>query len=168
MVSSDVPNRAALLDELVREMRWGSALSVLFSHVMATRAGLRSTDLEALDILDLTGPIPAGRLAELTGLTTGAVTTLIDRLEEAGCVARTPDAADRRRVIVHPLPAPEWLVDATGQAYELMQRGFENLCQRYDDDDLARVLEFLRGANASARESIAQVRRESAAHSDLN
>ncbi len=167
-MSSAMGDRAELLEGLVREMRWGSALSVLFSHVMATRAGLRSTDLEALDILDLTGPIPAGRLAELTGLTTGAVTALVDRLAAAGCVARTPDAADRRRVIVSPLPPPAWLVSATGPAYALMQRRFEELCQRYSDDDLSRILSFLRGSNAAARDTIAQVRLEANATSDTS
>ncbi len=47
--------------------------------------------------------MPAGRLTELTGLTTGAVTGVIDRLEEAGYVRRTDDPNDRRRTIVEPI-----------------------------------------------------------------
>jgi DNA-binding MarR family transcriptional regulator len=64
--------------------------------------GLRSTDLGALCLLLLHGPAPAGRLAELTGLTTGAVTGVIDRLEAGRFVRREVDAADRRKVIVVP------------------------------------------------------------------
>jgi DNA-binding MarR family transcriptional regulator len=64
--------------------------------------GLHPTDLGALCLLLLHGPAPAGRLAELTGLTTGAVTGVIDRLEKGGFVRREVDPADRRKVIVVP------------------------------------------------------------------
>jgi DNA-binding MarR family transcriptional regulator len=64
--------------------------------------GLNPTDLGSLCLLLLHGPAPAGRLAELTGLTTGAVTGVIDRLEAGGFVRREVDPADRRKVIVVP------------------------------------------------------------------
>jgi DNA-binding MarR family transcriptional regulator len=64
--------------------------------------GLNPTDLGSLCLLLLHGPTPAGRLAELTGLTTGAVTGVIDRLEAGGFVHRELDPADRRKVIVVP------------------------------------------------------------------
>jgi DNA-binding MarR family transcriptional regulator len=60
------------------------------------------TDFGSLCLLLLHGPAPAGRLAELTGLTTGAVTGVIDRLEQGGFVRREVDPADRRKVIVVP------------------------------------------------------------------
>jgi DNA-binding MarR family transcriptional regulator len=64
--------------------------------------GLNATDLGALCLLLLRGPTPAGRLAELTGVTTGAITGIVDRLEKGGFVRREADPADRRRVIVVP------------------------------------------------------------------
>ena len=74
---------------------------LLASSVTATELhGLNSTDLAALCLLVIHGPTPAGRLARLTGLTTGAITGVIDRLENSGFVRREPDPADRRRVIV--------------------------------------------------------------------
>jgi DNA-binding MarR family transcriptional regulator len=74
---------------------------LLVSSFEATEAvGLNSTDIGSLCLLLLHGPMPAGRLAELTGLTTGAVTGVVDRLEKANLVRRELDAADRRRVIV--------------------------------------------------------------------
>jgi DNA-binding MarR family transcriptional regulator len=157
-VSSSPPDRAALLAELTREMRWGSARSVLVSHLAAERTGLHETDLESLDILALTGPILAGRLAELTGLTTGAVTALIDRLEAAGCVRREPDPADRRRVIVRPLPWPESLMTAVAPLYAALESGFGELCARYSDKELAFILDFLRAGNAVGAAAIAQAR----------
>jgi DNA-binding MarR family transcriptional regulator len=64
--------------------------------------GLHQTDLGSLCLLLLHGPAPAGALAELTGLTTGAVTGVIDRLEKGGFVRREVDPHDRRKVIVVP------------------------------------------------------------------
>src|ERR687894_1475400 len=105
-MSSHSDDQFDLVAEISREVRWLSARSVLFSHLAAERVGLRPTDLEALDILALTGPIPAGRLAALTGLSSGSVTALIDRLETAGGGRRELDSTDRRRGIVQPLPWP--------------------------------------------------------------
>jgi DNA-binding MarR family transcriptional regulator len=156
-------DQSDLVAEISREVRWLSARSVLFSHLAAERAGLRPTDLEALDILALTGPIPAGRLAALTGLSTGSVTALIDRLEAAGCARREPDPADRRRVIVQPLPWPAAMTEAVQPLYEAMGVGFEELCRQYPDKELALILEFLRGANAMGAAAIAQAQETTAA-----
>lgn len=95
-------SREAAIQELRLSLRH-FIVELLVSNVAATEAvGLNSTDLGALCLLLLHGPSPAGRLAELTGLTTGAVTGVVDRLERAGFVRRELDAADRRRVIVAP------------------------------------------------------------------
>lgn len=72
----------------------------LFEQVMADRLGLNRTDVIVLSLLGLRGAQTAGQLAEATGLTTGAVTGVIDRLERAGYARRTPDPDDRRRVNV--------------------------------------------------------------------
>jgi DNA-binding MarR family transcriptional regulator len=76
-------------------------VELLVSSYEATEdAGVNPTDFGALCLLLLHGPAPAGRLAELTGLTSGAVTGVVDRLEEGGYVRREVDPADRRKVIV--------------------------------------------------------------------
>src|ERR1043166_5003014 len=78
-------------------------VEVIVSNFEATEeVGLNSTDFASLCLLLLHGPAPAGRLAALTGLTTGAVTGLVDRLERAGFVRRELDPADRRKVIIVP------------------------------------------------------------------
>ena len=162
-MSSRSADDANLVAELSREVRWLSARSVLFSHLAAERVGLRPTDLEALDILALTGPMPAGRLAALTGLSSGSVTALIDRLEAAGCAQREPDPADRRRVIVQPLPWPEAMAEAVQPLYEAMGSGFEELSRQYRDEELTLILGFLRGANAMGAAAIAQAQGTTAA-----
>jgi DNA-binding MarR family transcriptional regulator len=144
---------SAALDETMRE---ASALSVLFSQAVADRVRLNPTDLESLDILIRSGPITAGRLAELTGLTTGAVTGLVDRLERRGYVVREPNPADRRSVVVRPLETP--IARDIAPAYDEMRKAFEQLTSRYSDAEVRLVLDFMNRATAMTREQIAALR----------
>jgi DNA-binding MarR family transcriptional regulator len=94
--------RDAVVQELKLHLRH-FVVEVIVSNFEATEeVGLNSTDFASLCLLLLHGPAPAGRLAELTGLTTGGVTGLVDRLERAGFVRRELDPSDRRRVIIVP------------------------------------------------------------------
>jgi DNA-binding MarR family transcriptional regulator len=61
-------------------------------------------DLKCAELLVRSGPMTAGQLARATGLTTGAITGIVDRLEQAGWARRSADPGDRRRVIIHPGP----------------------------------------------------------------
>ena len=93
-------------EEAVRDLKLNLrhfVVELLVSNFEAIEdVGLNPTDLGSLCLLLLHGPAPAGRLAELTGLTTGAVTGVVDRLEAGGFVHREVDPADRRKVIVVP------------------------------------------------------------------
>ena len=104
---SIVNHKTALLNELHLEMRRMSAQGVLLSSAVAEHAGISSSDLECLDYIVMAAPeaITAGQLAASTGLTTGAITGLIDRLEKAGFVRREHDREDRRKVRVVPVKA---------------------------------------------------------------
>jgi DNA-binding MarR family transcriptional regulator len=129
--------------------------SVLFSQAIADRLEIHPIDLECLGLLADHGSLTAGRLAELTGLTTGAVTRLIDRLERAGYVRRTADATDRRRVIVELIPERMQLV---GPHYEALQLGFETLLSSYTIEQRALILDFLRRSEAAMRVELARLR----------
>ncbi len=72
-----------LQQDLVYELRQNSARAVMLHQLISEKLGLNATDHKCLDFLNRTGPVTAGQLAELTGLTTGAVTNVIDRLEQA-------------------------------------------------------------------------------------
>src|SRR5580698_5332338 len=96
--------RAALMEELEHAMRRSSAQGVIFGQTVANRAGISASDLECLDFLNLEGRVTAGRLAEVTGLTTGAITGVVDRLEKAGLARRERDANDRRKVFIVVVP----------------------------------------------------------------
>ena len=111
-----------------------------FGQTVAIRFGLSESDVEALEVLIDTGAATAGRLAELMGLTTGAVTRVIDRLEQAGYVRRVPDPTDRRRVIVELVPEKMAAIKAT-----MAQFGEKSATEirRYSDAELAVINDFL-------------------------
>src|SRR3979411_191068 len=116
--------RAALMQELENALRRSSAQGVIFGQTVANVAGISGSDLECLDFLNLEGRVTAGRLAEVTGLTTGAITGVVDRLEKAGLVRRERDESDRRKVFIAPVPEN---IARIGKFYEHMQRGPEGL-----------------------------------------
>lgn len=84
-------------DALGREL---STAVVAFHEAVGAYLGVSAVDQRALGIIGAHGPLSAGALAKEIGLTPGAVTGMVDRLERAGLVARTPDPADRRRVVI--------------------------------------------------------------------
>ncbi len=77
---------------------------VVHNTAVAQRVGMGASDLQFVSLLNLNGPLTPGNLAEHTGLTTGTVTGVIDRLEKGGFVHRVRDAGDRRKVLVTPIP----------------------------------------------------------------
>jgi DNA-binding MarR family transcriptional regulator len=94
--------REEVIQNITGKMKDMSAETILFHQAVADVLGLHITDHKSLDLIHRFGSMPAGKLGELTGLTTGAVTGIIDRLEKAGYVRRTNDPKDRRRTIVEP------------------------------------------------------------------
>jgi DNA-binding MarR family transcriptional regulator len=94
----------ANIESVIRSLRRVNLQGSFFGQTVAIRFGLSESDVEALEVLLDTGAATAGRLSELMGLTTGAVTRVIDRLEQSGYVRRVPDPTDRRRVVVEIVP----------------------------------------------------------------
>jgi DNA-binding MarR family transcriptional regulator len=92
-----------LIQTIVDKFREMSTEAVMFHQAVADELGLYITDHKCMDIIHRFGAMPAGRLGEMTGLTTGAITGMIDRLEKAGYVRRANDPKDRRKTIVEPL-----------------------------------------------------------------
>jgi DNA-binding MarR family transcriptional regulator len=114
-----------------------------FDERVAKKLKLSRTDMRCLDLIGRLGPITAGRLAEESGLTTGAVTFILDRLEEAGMVTRRRDTEDRRRVWIEIVPeAQERLQDLQQPVADEMRE----VAQRFKAEDLATVRDFMRQA----------------------
>lgn len=132
-----------------------SRASLLFRDAVAAAAGLNVTDAECIDFLLEAGEATAGQLAAATGLTTGAMTTAIDRLERAGFVQRAQDRRDRRRVIVRPVMAR---IRPFMPLYESMGKRVRKLYEQYSIVELRVLLSHQEGLAAIYEEEAASVR----------
>ena len=94
-----MPEHAAVNRVTTDVLRFIAAV-VLHNQAVAARVGLGASDSQVLSLLDVNGPMTAGRIATLTGLATGSVTALVDRLERGGYVVRQRDEHDRRKVLI--------------------------------------------------------------------
>jgi len=128
-----------------------SAQGTLISQALADAVGLNPIDLECLDLIRLRGRVTAGELAQHTGLTSGAVTGLIDRLERAGYVVREAHPSDRRRVYVRIKTRKAARLIAI---YSPLQQAMERLCQRYSRAELELLIDFAEKSSAIAQEFI--------------
>jgi DNA-binding MarR family transcriptional regulator len=156
VTAADGPDQGSLVDALNWEARRTSAFTGLLNRAVAARLGINPTDLEIAGLIGVTGPVTPGRLAELTGLATGTITLVADRLERAGFARRVPDPADRRSVVIELLP------DRASEAAELFapaRAAGNDLAAGYSDSDLALITGYLRLANDRLRDAAAALMR---------
>jgi len=149
-----------ILGVLMASGRNLSRRSLLFRHVVAGTAGVHVTDAECIDFLLEAGSATAGQLANMAGLTTGAMTAAIDRLEKAGFVRRQRDPADRRKVIVTPVMEE---IRRFVPFYESMVREVSSLYERYTYAELRFLLEHERKMTAIYEGEIAKMQAGKAA-----
>jgi DNA-binding MarR family transcriptional regulator len=136
-------SRSELAQQLRNEIMGYFGAASDFDERVAKQLKLSRTDVRCLDLIGRLGPLTAGRLAEESGLTTGAVTFILDRLEEAGMVTRRRDTEDRRRVWVEIVPeAKERLADLQRPVADEMRQ----VAQRFKSDELEVVRDFMRRA----------------------
>jgi DNA-binding MarR family transcriptional regulator len=143
------------INEKFREM---STETILFHQAVADILGFHVTDHKCLDFIYRFGAMPAGRLAELTGLTTGAITGIIDRLEEAGYVRRTNDPKDRRRTIVEPTRNKK-LEKKIEVLFIPLRDRMHKLLSSYSDSELAFLLDATTEMLEQTREESIKLRR---------
>ncbi|PJZ57215.1 hypothetical protein CH367_10800 [Leptospira barantonii] len=136
--------REELLQRINLAGHRSSNATVLFHQAAAECFGLNATDMKTLPLLE-GGPIAAGKLAQSLGLTTGAVTTVIDRLERVGIVRRVADPNDRRKVVVEFNPES---MQAAAKIYGPMGDAMRNLFERYSDEELELLIRFQEEATA--------------------
>jgi len=153
-LSSD-SSHESLLAAVVEETARLKASTDAFEDALAVAFDLNRTDFRCLRALILGGPSTASRLAEVIGLTTGAMTTVLDRLEAAGHVERTPDKVDRRQILVRATPAAEkrW-----NKLWDPIHAEGQRSLEQYSNDELAAIASFLRGGRELNERLIAQLR----------
>src|SRR6476661_2679445 len=147
-VAADRKQKKDLIAELIGEFRVAGNLDSAFDNLAAERLGLNRTDLHCINIIENSGGLTAGQLAAEAGLTTGAVTGVVDRLERAGLARRVPDPGDRRRVQIEVTPA---FRDRAGDIWGPVRADWDaTLAARFTVADLERIIAFLDATNAIA------------------
>ncbi|MFE9406685.1 MarR family winged helix-turn-helix transcriptional regulator [Streptomyces sp. NPDC006530] len=114
----------------------------LFNQALADQLGVHPTDLQCLSLLGLEpGPVTTGRIAALTGLTTGSATRLVDRLEKAGYVTRRRDTEDRRKVLVELVPCR---MAELGSVWGKLNGAWWEMFEAYEDHEIALIATHMR------------------------
>lgn len=154
--ASDGVDRDALLDRLSDLGRASSTQTVFLHQVIAQSAGLNATDTKCVDLILRApgGTLTAGQLSSMTGLTTGAVTHIADRLEKRGFVERERDRADRRKVFLRVIP--ESLAPLLPK-YELVGERHKKLLEEYSVDQLLLIIDYLEKRSAISRKLLEEM-----------
>jgi DNA-binding MarR family transcriptional regulator len=130
-----------MIGELIDEVRARQNATDVMDQAVADYLGINRTDARCLDIVDRHGRISAGQLSAESGLTTGAITGILDHLEQAGYVRRIPDPDDRRRVLVETTPA---LRELGQRLYTEQLGGAAWIRDRYTAEELELLIDFTR------------------------
>jgi len=136
--------RRTLRESLIRETRHFLAEAILFNQQLADRLGINPIDYQVLNLLDLFGPATPGDLAQLTGLSSGGMTVVIDRLEHAHYIERERNPRDRRSVIVRLAAAP---IRRIAKLYEPVLALMDKVLAAYDLEQLGVINDFFMRSN---------------------
>ena len=146
----------ARIDALLLEFRTSGNLDNAFDALAARKLGVNMTDLHCLNILESRSGLTAGELALEAGLTSGAVTGVIDRLERAGYVRRAADPGDRRKVKVEVTSA---FYERADEIWSPLKRNWDEvLARRFTAHQLDDVITFLRATNDLTRRHLERLR----------
>ena len=150
-------HRTELFAQLQMLGEISSSETALFHQAAAAKYGLGITDMKALGALMQEGPMTAGQITKRLSLTSGAVTSLIDRLERRNFVQRAPDPTDRRKVVV--IPNLETL--ASGEnVYLSMGEAFNRLYETYSTEQLEFLVRYLKASIELNKQEIAKLARK--------
>jgi DNA-binding MarR family transcriptional regulator len=148
--------KKTIIREILAALRVIDADLERVDELAAARLGVNLTDFRCLDVLSRGEPMTAGQLAAEAGLTTGAATALIDRLERAGYVERRSDRGDRRRVLVTPTKRA---MDTVWPLFEGIVAGSTAVLSAYSLSDLRVILRFLEENKRAIRMKLGELER---------
>lgn len=156
-MESTMKSKKELIDELNQSVQRSGTLTVIHTNAIADKIGLSATEFEAVDIITNNQPVSAGQLASFCGLTTGAVTGLVDRLERAGFVRRKSDPTDRRRVLLEHVHVPQ-IEDEVRQLYQPISVAYDTLLSKYTPEQLEFLLEYTNTLNDEVEKIIIEMK----------
>lgn len=140
MSNNQIVNTTVAIEQLTSLLRGFGSRSILHQQAIVHSLGIPANDYISIDLLNELGPLTAGELAEKTGLSTGTITALIDRLEKIGYARREKDPNDRRRVIIVPTYEDK---EEIQQAYEPLNLAMQNVAKNYSEKELQIINQFL-------------------------
>jgi DNA-binding MarR family transcriptional regulator len=146
-----------LADELSEEIQRSGTLTVLHTNAVAIKVGLSATEFEAFDVIRRMQPVTAGKLSLYCGLTTGAITGIIDRLERAHCVRRVSDPTDRRRVLLEPLVNRD-MMEKVERSYQPIHDEFHAIVAGYTPEQIEFLIETFKVMNNMTEKVITRIR----------
>lgn len=146
-----------VFEELIGEVRASQTATARYDQAVAEALGVNRTDMRLIDLLEREGRLTAGQLAAGTGLSTGAITTAIDRLERSGYARRVPDTTDRRRIYVEPTDETKRLGE---RYYGEHARLAEELYHRYSEQQLELLLGYVRNSRQFNERKAAELEAE--------
>lgn len=141
MSSDHMSSDHKVIQELERNMQQLSTYTILFHQKIAQQLDLNPTDHKCLDLIMKNGLLTAGKLAQRTGLTTGAITGVIDRLERKKLVTREKDPNDRRKIIV--VANKEKAIQEIGPLFSSLHSSMHRLFEEYSHKELQIILDYI-------------------------
>lgn len=144
----------ALRDELAEQTRALQTAVDAVDAAAAARLGVNRTDLACLDVLMQRGSAAPSELGTALKLTTGSVTTLLDRLVKMGYVTRTPDPADRRKAVIQPTAEARRRLT---EIYGPLAEDGRKMIDRYSEDEVKLLLDFMRHARETQERHTARI-----------
>jgi DNA-binding MarR family transcriptional regulator len=148
-------HRKALMNQMQFLGQMSSTETALFHQTAAAKLGLGITDMKTVSTLLQEGPMTAGQLAQRLNLTTGAVTSVINRLEQRNLAQRIPDTEDRRKVIVVAVDQKD--LAPTDNVYRSMGEAFEKLLETYSTQQLEFLVQYFQASIELTKLEIAKL-----------
>lgn len=147
--------RQTAIRRLVEALRSLQLASDLLDEAYADFVGINRTDLRCMDIVNQRGRVTAGELAREAGLTTGAVTAVVDRMETAGLLQRTYDANDRRKVWIELTPDAQRLGE---EVYGPLDQAGQMHLASLGDEQVLTIIGFLEVSRRITMENVEAIR----------
>jgi DNA-binding MarR family transcriptional regulator len=148
--------RRELMEKLWDLGRKMSTQTVFLHQALAQTAGLNATDTKCIDLILRApdGRVTAGWLSDMTGLTTGAITHILDRLDKRGFIHRIRDTHDRRKVFIE--VRPQSLAPLIPK-YEAIGKAYMALVEKYNDTELQLICDYLEKTSEISEQELAKL-----------
>jgi DNA-binding MarR family transcriptional regulator len=150
-------SKKELIEELSQSMQRSGTLTVLHTNAIADQIGISATEFESMDLISHNQPMSAGHLAMRCGLTTGAITGIVDRLERAGLVKRVRDPEDRRRVLLRPVEN-ESKKKKVRELYQPMSQAFDEIMKECTPEQIQFLVDIHNKMNDRVETIITELR----------